>query len=62
MEGVEIFSYLGLEVRHALLAYDPKILEKVIEGKIKVIDEWGNEVGIYGALTDKNKFYLKKLD
>ncbi len=46
----------GMKVRHALIAAG------LFEGKIKprrVLDEWGNEVGLDGALTEGLKIYAK---
>ncbi len=46
----------GMKVKHALIAAG--ILRKV-EAKKKVYDEWGNEVGLDGALAEEMKIYVK---
>ncbi len=46
----------GMTVRHALLSlglFDP------IETSKKVYDEWGNELGLDGALSEGMKIFLK---
>ncbi len=45
----------GMRVKHALIAAG--ILREV-EAKKKVYDEWGNEVGLDGALTEGSKLYV----
>ena len=46
----------GMTVRHALIqAYLVKEIEK---GK-KVYDEWGNEVGLDGAVEEGQRFEVK---
>lgn len=47
--GQEIRLLPGMKVRHALI--QAGLLKDVEEGK-KVYDEWGNEVGLSGALWD----------
>lgn len=39
----------GMTVRHAVLAAG--FLEEVLQGK-RIFDQWGNEVGLDGALTE----------
>jgi hypothetical protein len=46
----------GMKVKHALMKVD---LLKEIEGSKKVYDEWGNEIGLDGALSEGMKIYLK---
>ena len=45
----------GLTVRQALIQAD---LLPEIEKGAKVLDEWGNEVGLDGALADGSRFNL----
>jgi hypothetical protein len=46
----------GMTIRHALVRAD---LLKEVEASKKVYDEWGNEVGLDGALSEGMKIYLK---
>jgi hypothetical protein len=46
----------GMTVRHALISVG---LLKEIEKLKKVYDEWGNEIGLDGALSDGTKIYVK---
>ncbi len=50
---VEIF--VGMTVKHALISAG--LLEKTGES-IVVFDEWGNEIGLDGALTSGSKIYV----
>jgi len=52
--AVEIFS--GMRVKHALIQAG---LIGEIEGPKKVYDEWGNEIGLEGALSEGAKIYVK---
>lgn len=47
----------GMTVRHALIGAG--LFEEIKSGK-KVCDEWGNEIGLDGALTEGMKIYLKQ--
>jgi hypothetical protein len=46
----------GMTVKHALIHAG---LLKEIEASKKVYDEWGNEVGLDGALSEGAKIYIK---
>ncbi len=46
----------GMTVRHALISAG---LLKDIETSKRVYDEWGNEVGLDGALSDGSKIYVR---
>jgi len=46
----------GMTVRHALIQAD---LFKEIEKGKKVYDEWGNEVGLDGALEEGQRFEVR---
>jgi hypothetical protein len=45
-----------MKVKHALLRVS---LLKEIEASKRVFDEWGNEIGLDGALPEGAKIYLK---
>lgn len=47
----------GMTVRHALVSAG--LLEEV-KGSKKVFDEWGNELGLGGELSDGMKIYVKE--
>jgi len=52
----EIDLLPGMAIRHALIGAG--LVEEVKTGK-KVYDEWGNEIGLDGALTDDTKLYVR---
>jgi hypothetical protein len=52
--SIEILS--GMTVKHVLISSG---LFKEIEKSKKVYDEWGNELGLDGALSDGMKIYVK---
>ena len=45
----------GMTVRHALISSG--LLSEI--GPKKVYDEWGNELGLDGALSEKMKIYVR---
>lgn len=47
----------GMTVRHALIGAG--LIDKARAGE-KVFDEWGNEVGLDGELSDNAKLYTGK--
>ncbi|MEK6692624.1 MAG: hypothetical protein AABY44_04270 [Nitrospirota bacterium] len=53
---VEIFS--GMKVKHALISAG--LLKEIESGK-KVYDEWGNEIGLDGELSEGVKIFFKPL-
>jgi hypothetical protein len=46
----------GMTVKHALIGAG---LLKEIEELKKVYDEWGNEIGLDGAMSEGMKIYVK---
>ncbi len=46
----------GMTVKHALIHAG---LIKAIESSKKVYDEWGNEIGLDGALSEGLKIYVR---
>jgi sulfur carrier protein ThiS len=46
----------GMTVRHALIQLD--LLESVEQGQ-RVVDEWGNQVGLDGAVEEGQRFAVK---
>lgn len=55
-QSVEIFP--GMTVRHALLSLN--LLDELSRGK-RVYDQWGNEVGLDGELSEGAKIYVLAL-
>lgn len=51
-----IFADPGQEVQHILSAQD---LEACQDGKAIIVDQWGNEVGLEGALYSGEELTLK---
>jgi hypothetical protein len=54
----EIECTPGMKVSHALISVN--LLEEAKRGA-KVTDEWGNDVGLDGALTEGMKIEVQKL-
>ncbi len=46
----------GMTVKHALIS--AKLLKEIEKSK-KVYDEWGNELGLNGALSEGMKIFVK---
>lgn len=46
----------GMTVKHALISAG---LLKEIEASKRVYDEWGNEIGLEGALSEGMKIYVR---
>jgi hypothetical protein len=51
----EVSLLAGMHVRHALINAD--LLAEVDRGG-KVLDEWGNEIGLDGSLTENARIYV----
>jgi hypothetical protein len=56
VNDIEVNILPGMTVRHALIGAG---LVKDIETSKRVYDEWGNELGLDGALTDAAKMYVR---
>jgi len=52
-----VHIYAGMTVRHALLTAG--VLEELMVSSKKVYDEWGNEIGLDGALTEEEKIFIR---
>jgi len=53
-ESVDLLP--GMTVKHALMSAG--ILKEMVASK-RVYDEWGNELGLDGALSEGMKIYVK---
>lgn len=51
-----VYVLPGMTVKHALIRGG--VLEEIACGK-KVYDEWGNELGLDGALSEGIKLYVR---
>lgn len=56
VNNLEISLFPGMTVRHALIGAG--LIDEVTAGK-KAYDEWGNELGLDGALTEGSRIYVK---
>ena len=56
VNGKPIHVLSGMTVRHALI--QAALLGKIALGK-KVYDEWGNELGLDGALSEEMEIIVK---
>ncbi|MFZ2198016.1 MAG: hypothetical protein WAV13_09810, partial [Thermodesulfovibrionales bacterium] len=54
-----VHIYAGMTVRHALLTAG--VLEDLKISKKKVYDEWGNEIGLDGVLTEEARIYVREV-
>jgi len=54
-----VYVLPGMKVKHALMRAG--LLEE-IKGSKKVYDEWGNEVGLDGALSEEVKIYIRTIN
>jgi hypothetical protein len=52
--------YRGMQVKHALIAYDQSLYEACTSGEVSVEDEHGFRVGLEGALREGAKIYTRK--
>jgi hypothetical protein len=53
---IPIYILPGMTVKHALIS--ASLLKEIEIGK-KVYDEWGNEIGLDGALSEGVKIFIK---
>ena len=56
VNDIEIELLSGMTVSHALI--HTGLLKEIEKGK-KVCDQWGNELGLDGVLSEGIKIYLK---
>ena len=56
VNGLSVNVFLGMTVKHALISAG---LLKEIKDSKKVCDEWGNELGLDGGLTEGMRIYVK---
>jgi hypothetical protein len=53
----KINLYRGMKVKHALIAYDQRVVKAALAGEVRVEDENGFTVGLEGNLADGAKIY-----
>lgn len=56
VNGKEVEILKGMIVKHAIIAAG--LFEETKHGK-KVYDEWGNEIGLDGAIYENMKIFVK---
>ena len=56
VNDIQIDILRGMSVKHALLSAG---LLKEIEASKRVFDEWDNEIGLDGALSEGTKIFVK---
>jgi hypothetical protein len=56
VNGRAVDLFPGMTVRHALVGAG---CPADLGGKKRVYDEWGNELGLEGALSDGMKIYVR---
>ncbi|BAB06595.1 hypothetical protein P4637_10185 [Halalkalibacterium halodurans] len=59
LNGVSLSLFQGAKVKHALLAYDEEVYRQVVEEKAVVVDPFGNEVELSGALDPSFSYTVK---
>ncbi len=52
--------YRGMQVQHALIAYDVAVYRACEQGDVRVEDEHGFRVGLEGALHDGTRIYTRE--
>ena len=57
VNGRKVSIYRGMKVKHALIAYDPKVHKAALAGEIRVEDENGFTVGLEGHLSDGARIF-----
>jgi hypothetical protein len=55
----EITLFEGAKVKDAVLSVDKKILRKI--SLYEILDKYGNQIGIDGALQEGNKLFINKI-
>ena len=52
VNGHRIKIYRGMQVKHALIALDCSLYERVLGGEMMVVDKAGFELGLEGGLME----------
>ncbi|MDR3569070.1 MAG: hypothetical protein P4L43_13660 [Syntrophobacteraceae bacterium] len=67
-ETIEVFVnghktslYRGMQVKHALIAFDQSLYFAALSGEIRVEDEHGFAVGLEGALSEGARLFTISL-
>ncbi|MDR1595041.1 MAG: hypothetical protein LBS43_11250 [Prevotellaceae bacterium] len=56
----EIILFEGAKVKDAVLSFDKKILREI--SLYEILDKYGNQTGIDGALQEGNVLFINKLE
>jgi hypothetical protein len=55
----KISIYRGMQVKHALIAYDQNLYKAAVEGTARVENENGFIVGLEGGLVEGARIFVK---
>lgn len=61
VNGRKIAIYRGMNVKHALIAYDQSVYAAALAGQVRIEDENGFPVGLEGALVDGARIFTVDL-
>ena len=61
MDGAVIDIFSGAMVKDVLQKFSPKVLGAVQSGELKVTDQWGNQVGLEGAVSEEQELHLQNI-
>ena len=61
VNGQKIAIYQGMNVKHALIAYDQNVYRAAVAGQVRVEDQNGFAVGLEGALADGARIFTVDL-
>ncbi len=60
VNGRAVEVYAGMEVQHALTAYDLRVYAACRRGEMAVVDEHGFRVGLTGMLHDGARLFVEE--
>lgn len=56
----EITLFEGAKVKDAVLSFDKRIIRKI--SQYEILDRYGNQTGIDGALLEGSELFIKKVE
>ncbi|RKQ88631.1 hypothetical protein [Brockia lithotrophica] len=59
VNGSPVIVSFDAQVRHAILAYDPRLYRLVRDGKAEIVDQEGHPVDLYGAVGEGWVFHVR---
>lgn len=57
VNGQKTTLYRGMNVKHALIAYDRSVYAAALAGRVRVVDENGFALGLEGALANGARLF-----